>query len=358
MTTIVNSNLIGDGFVLDTGDTMTGDLTLLVASHADLNIKTSVDTSLARLLLANTADDTGYQMYLSNSGGFALVQTDSSGIGTADPEVFTVTGRQLTFDLNPLSIDTQSASVNALTRKDYVDDTTVSLSGDTMTGDLLINHGTTPILTLKPASASGFPGIKFKDSSDDIRGSLHLNEATGGMAIVEYSAIGAVETQLEFTTDGNVTVNGTAPTADAQLTRKDYVDGKVVILTTPEILTTTAPSHDTWTSTSVLASTTLTNAQATAAIIKVSGTNTWSTTTWHRVNIYACDGDATPTKTPLYVVSSGSSMADGTSRALLTSTAAEATISLNGSYDFKYATWCDEGAAIDTFYLVLVGYYT
>lgn len=116
-----------------------------------------------------------------------------------------------------------------LTHKKYVDDADalkVNKTGDAMTGNLLIKHDASPQLNMQIESASDYLSIQMFDENSQIRMSLRFLDSTGYVILQRYDSAGAVETQLAFENDGNVTVNGAAPTQNGNLTRRDYVDGK------------------------------------------------------------------------------------------------------------------------------------
>ena len=54
---------------------------------------------------------------------------------------------------------------------------------------------------------------------------ITYNDTNSDVRIERFSATGVTETSLSLSNDGNVSVNGVAPTENNQLTRKDYVDG-------------------------------------------------------------------------------------------------------------------------------------
>ena len=130
-------------------------------------------------------------------------------------------------------------------------DNSVEKTGDTMTGDLTLGGQASPNLTLQP-SIDGFPTYQINDVAGNTRFLIRHGTVTELNQIFTRSATGTNLTILEFTDDGNVNVNGSAPVNDGDLTRKDYVDGKIASLNTKIIdigdwnmdsTSTAAPSH-------------------------------------------------------------------------------------------------------------------
>jgi len=107
-------------------------------------------------------------------------------------------------------------------------DTKLPLTGGTLTGNLNVEGSASPTVDIKPDSAGGFPRCRLRDSNDVIRGLFALNENTGSLYINRFDAAGTVETQFILTDNGNVSVAAAEPTGTNHLTRKDYVDDKVL----------------------------------------------------------------------------------------------------------------------------------
>ena len=87
------------------------------------------------------------QVEQNNTPGevFAMGSYMNSAVGSYDMEMYNETGHTGTFQFttsgNIVAFASLPVNSNHLTRKDYVDDSTVSITGDTMTGDLAINRG-------------------------------------------------------------------------------------------------------------------------------------------------------------------------------------------------------------------------
>ena len=96
--------------------------------------------------------------------------------------------------------------------------------GGTLTGDLAIVKSN-PVIRAQITGAGELAVIIFADVAGQQRMRITYNDTNSDVRIERFSATGVTETSLSLSNDGNVSVNGVAPTADNQLTRKDYVDG-------------------------------------------------------------------------------------------------------------------------------------
>jgi len=99
----------------------------------------------------------------------------------------------------------------------YVD-TFLPLAGGTITDDLAIN------------TAVGVEAeIRLEDNG--LRVGRFLKFGDGTVGIQTFASVGgALETQVGFDTNGNISVNGVAPISGNHLTRKDYVDQAILAL--------------------------------------------------------------------------------------------------------------------------------
>lgn len=98
------------------------------------------------------------------------------------------------------------------------------LTGGSLSGNLNIGSAASPTLNLYPNATTGYPQVAIKDNSGNSRFIMFRNTASGINTLKTASATNVTETELKFSTNGNVYVNGAAPTASNHLTRKDYVD--------------------------------------------------------------------------------------------------------------------------------------
>lgn len=98
------------------------------------------------------------------------------------------------------------------------------LIGGSLAGNLSIGSAASPTLNLYPNATTGYPQVAIKDNSGNSRFIMFRNTASGINTLKTASATNVTETELKFSTNGNVYVNGAAPTASNHLTRKDYVD--------------------------------------------------------------------------------------------------------------------------------------
>lgn len=238
MTTSISKNLINDEFVLNTGDTMTGILTI---NSTDPLIIFQPVTGGSNIVFR---DDTqsGFNRAAINSGA-------SGGLNITLNDAVGVLQTQLTFttDGNVTVNAITPNDVNHLTRKDYVDDNFVSLAGDTMTGNLTVQKSSATIITESNVTATP-ARFSAVNSVDNV--GLSLKMRSGGTIALERVDGSGVFIQGVFTTgdsDQQVTFNDVprsdiAPTDVDHLTRKDYVDGG--LLTQPSKLNRSSGEAD------------------------------------------------------------------------------------------------------------------
>ena len=113
----------------------------------------------------------------------------------------------------------------------------VNVAGDSMTGDLTIQHlGVNAAVIVRSSTARGVAGssqFRMEDSAGSRFGRLLSNTSTAGVQMDIYNADGAtVDANFIFQPDGNIATIGTlsAPQSINDLTRKDYVDDNFVDL--------------------------------------------------------------------------------------------------------------------------------
>jgi hypothetical protein len=113
-------------------------------TNNDLNLVSRAgDTMTGVLKFSTSISDViqdGSNNRLLHNGGFVVLgnSTKSTGIDGGTTRLTVQTG-SISANVPYLTTVAQHSSANSLTRKDYVDNTTVSVSGDTMTGVLNIN---------------------------------------------------------------------------------------------------------------------------------------------------------------------------------------------------------------------------
>jgi hypothetical protein len=171
--------------------------------------------SIATILAA--ADTSDFKVTLIATGAGTVTITDDAGdaINTGASTIVLETDEYVT-----IQTDNSEAIWNIVNRDS---EDKVSKSGDTMTGDLTVINGASPKMIVIPSTTGGWPQFNIKDNLGNVRGSFFVTNDTGIASIRQFDSGGSTETTLSLTTDGNVTVSGAAPTADEQLTRKDYV---------------------------------------------------------------------------------------------------------------------------------------
>ncbi len=188
-------------------------------------------------------DSTGLEharIGLTSGNVFALTMYEAVTGGETDVKSWTFNPNgNFTIPNSAFVNGSQENYVNALTRKDYVDG--LDAANVKLTGDQEIDGAKT---FLKPLSARGDAtgaAVKVQDSAGNERYRIqaftgsrvrHEFESTNQ---IEFASLGNASFRFNNSSDvigveilpdaGYVTVKKTAPTYDAELTRKDYVDG-------------------------------------------------------------------------------------------------------------------------------------
>jgi len=105
--------------------------------------------------------------------------------------------------------------------------TKLPLAGGTLTGALSVEpSGGISEIKLKRRIASQDAGFIVHNENENRMGEIVLG-ANNNLIIRLYDNAGIELTKLELLKNGNVSINGAAPTAADQFTRKDYVDGLI-----------------------------------------------------------------------------------------------------------------------------------
>jgi len=89
---------------------------------------------------------------------------------------------------------------------------------------LALLRGASPSMSLIPSVTGGFPSYNMTDAAGIVRGKFEYSDVDGSVNVQRFSDVGALQTRIILTGDGNLAVNGLVPTQTAHLTRKDYVD--------------------------------------------------------------------------------------------------------------------------------------
>ena len=124
-----------------------------------------------------------------------------------------------TIMINPATDDVQRALLD-------LDQQAFPRSGGTIAGNMTI-FSDDATLFVQPSNVDGNSNVRLRGSSGIARGTFTFIGANGGVAIQRFDVAGALECQINLIADGNIAVNGSAPTFATHLTRKDYVDGQV-----------------------------------------------------------------------------------------------------------------------------------
>jgi len=202
--------------VAKTGDTMTGDL--VIGDGVDgntLHLRGTAgnndahvwfrrdDNTAAGILFSNTGSDTfRLQKYALNGStvqGFLQIENNGNvSISASAP-----------------------TNIDHLTRKDYVDNTTVSLSGDTMTGSLTLESSPEVSIVLHETDAPVDSGRWDIVATSSLLAFRTLNDAHSAA-----STALTISRNANQVTDVSI-INPTTPTSGLHITNKDYVDAQV-----------------------------------------------------------------------------------------------------------------------------------
>ena len=137
----------------------------------------------------------------------------------------------------PLRI-TDDLRGDTATSRGYVADNFLSLAGDTLTGNLIIDHNNYPTFTLN-ADAGEYGNIFFQQ--DGVTSS-HINGRPSELRLTRAHSASGTDTTLKMFDDVievNKQITGVAPTAATHLTTKDYVDDNFMKLTGDQTITDT-----------------------------------------------------------------------------------------------------------------------
>ena len=133
------------------------------------------------------------------------------------------------FTINgPIASTDAPTQTDHLTRKDYVD-TMLPLAGGTMTGSLTVRSGSNSEIRVSSTEVdSGYPQFRLENSDGTLLTLLETSITHKTLSLMIRDNGTTVGT-LKLEPDGNVALlNGLTPTASSHLTRKDYVDKRVL----------------------------------------------------------------------------------------------------------------------------------
>jgi len=212
----INNLLRADG-----SEPMTGNLVVHKGSPT-ITLK-GVGSNYPKFELQDTAGVTRLSLQYNDDGTDTCAVTRRSAAGAIECTL------GLAADGNAYVVAVAPTEIYHLTRKDYVD-TMLPLAGGTMTGDLLVNHGASPSITVEPASSGNKGSYLINDSAGRTRGELLAFDSDGTVDLKRYDTSAVEVNRLRLDASGNVTIGFTTDsqaTAVNNLTRKDYVDGEI-----------------------------------------------------------------------------------------------------------------------------------
>ena len=158
--------------------------------------------------------------------GTTLTFSSAIPIGTVDVEV--VIGVTLALNVPATdSVATATIQDGAVTAVKLADDY-VNVTGDTMTGDLVLtNAASAPFLVLKRSAAQDTADTSLSIGMEDnagTRGTYLTWDAPSDNVYLGFNTDAAGWKQMTLDNTGNVFSTATEPTLDKHFTRKDYVD--------------------------------------------------------------------------------------------------------------------------------------
>lgn len=227
--------LVDDITNLQIGQTSWGLIDGTLSDQTDLQAALDLKATISALSThesdaTNPHSVTATQVGLGNVDNTSDVNKPvSTAQATADSLRLLLTGGTVTGQIKGIT----PAAAPDLTRKDYVDTADalkLNLTGGTMTGGLNLGNGSAASNLVVRATTGGFSSMSFKRVDNSNATGLFYSETADLLSIWKYNAASTALTHItSFLSDGNISINGTVPTASGHLTRKDYVD-----LTTPK----------------------------------------------------------------------------------------------------------------------------
>ena len=145
------------------------------------------------------------------------------GAFRADQVRFDTSGGTLIID--PASEDVQQA---------LLDLDVIALSkatGGVVAGALSVIYGSLPEINVQYVDGtSARSSYNLRDSGGVLRGRVSFENTVGTVSVERFTAGGVLQTRLELLSDGNVTVNASAPSGSEHLTRRDYVNAEDAVI--------------------------------------------------------------------------------------------------------------------------------
>lgn len=213
-------------YVNITGDAMTGDLKLTGSATPELTVNSNAIGNAAGGVVRFTNSANATVSYIGNLNNTDETLNIVSYKG--DIKIAPHQSTDKTVIVNPVSGSSQGTDPNSLVRYDHLTSHLglyVSTSGDTMTGDLIIDKAA-PKLILKShgnngAAATSF--IEFQDGSGAVIGSLSDSSNTNSDIVLDATAGGSVKISGSSVLLNNPISASTQGTTDDSLVRRDFL---------------------------------------------------------------------------------------------------------------------------------------
>ncbi len=203
---------------------MTGNLTITGSASPGMFLQPTTTGGWPQIVLNDVSGNVRGIFRTNFTNDLQMITKDVAGLMLGG---FGVSGT----DGTPYTTQPQSTGVNSLTRRDYVDTTTVALDGTRqMTGNLTIGGSASPLLSLQPTTGTGNPQVDFLDSTGTTRGIVYIDPNNGNLLL---SARTGSTIHGEFWLSG---VDGAPYTTQPQstgansLARRDYVDAEIALV--------------------------------------------------------------------------------------------------------------------------------
>ena len=215
--TLTTKGYVDDNFLPIAGGTVSGDLTLTDTNDLYLNLESDANP----VLIFKSGGSNAGRIY-ANDTGLLLTHYDENSVQNS----LRIHPDHVLSD-SPIRLPAQGSDTLAATRKDYVDDNFLKLTGGILTGNVIIN-ATVPRFYLD--ATTGNDSAQYFRANGKQRAVIFNDESLGRFKILKYAADGTTtDNFMEMRSDNTYFDKAVLTYADQHadanaLTRKDYVD--------------------------------------------------------------------------------------------------------------------------------------